>query len=600
MLVYNENINSTLALFKQTVDQAKFFSFDCEMTGVTLSPETDGTKFDTQQARYSKLREVVRAFDLIQLGMTFYIPSVRQVNAEEIYIERTFNFYLFKNSKLRSVNKPLVNSDLTCHPAALKFLNENKFDLNVLVNKGIHYNKLKKEEDIKQLILEEPFLMTSSGFYLSTVNEEDLINVIFQITEFLLTNHEDPNDKHKNKKYKEFTFNSKQTMLYFLGCNLKKILHLSDFTINKDKTKENTIIIEKTKRLISCEEFNKAYKKIKKFQDRIKNHKHLIYQNRFQISCQPNEETINDLIFEELGFSKMYIEYIINKKIPIIGHNIFMDIMFIYDKFIDDLPEDYYKFKQKVHENFPIMYDTKTIAMKLKKYDNTKLENLYKIMSKNKYTTYVNFCADVANGFCLYHDLDNKLLHDAGYDSVITGRCFVLMNKALQNEYQISEMKAIEHCIGEKIITNEKKIEIKKGFIDLSLFDSYKNISEVSLVESLINFDTTIETKEAFIEGELKLIREQFKNVFVLCFRNNCVMNVYEIANLIENDDFDISIVKKGFYSAFIELTSTISNIEEEQEQIKKFLEQIKNDSIENILSIEEYYNNKYKYSISK
>ena len=207
---------------------------------------------------------------------------------------------------------------------------------------------------------------------------------------------------------------------------------------------------------------------------------------------------------------------------------------------------------------------------------------------------------DVSNGFSLYSDLDNKLLHDAGYDSVITGRCFVLMNKALQNEYQISEMKANEHCIGEKIIINEKKIEIKKGFIDLSLFDSYKNISEVSLVESLINFDTTIETKKAFIEGELKLIREQFKNVFVLCFRKNCVMNVYEIANLIENDDFDISIVKKGFYSAFIELTSTISNIEEEQVQIKKFIEQIKNDSIENILSIEEYYNNKYKYSISK
>jgi hypothetical protein len=111
-------------------------------------------------------------------------------------------------------------------------------------------------------------------------------------------------------------------------------------------------------------------------------------------------------------------------------------------------------------------------------------------------------------------------------------------------------------------------------------------------VESLINFDTTIETKEAFKEGELKLIREQFKNVFVLCFRNNCVMNVYEIANLIENDDFDISIVKNGFYSAFIELTSTISNIEKEQDQITKFIEdlQIKNDSIENILSIEEYY----------
>ena len=577
MIVFNENYKSILPLFKQTADQSSFLSFDSEMTGVTLSPETDCTKYDTQQSRYLKTKQVVSTFNLLQFGITFYIPSTIQENSEQNYIERTFTFYLFKNSSFKSINTSSFNSNLTCNPSALKFLNENNFDLNTLVNKGIHYNKLKYKDKLKQLILNENSLSSSSGFFLSKTNEQNLIEVIIQITEFLLKDHDEGgNNKQKKKPSLIYTLNSKQTMTYLLGCNLKKILFLSNFSVNKDKSKENTIIVEKTKKQIPKEDFIKRYENFDNFKQTITNNLEIIYQNRFQIILSSNDSTIDDLVNNELGFS-IFIEYLISKQIPIIGHNIYMDLMFIYDKLIDDLPEDFYEYKQSIHKCFPIIYDTKTIATALKKYDNTKLESLYKSMIKHKYNSYVNISMDVSNGFSLYNDLDNKLLHDAGYDSLITGRCFIFMNKALQNEYKLDA-------------------NIKKGFIDFGLFELYKNKSEVSLIDCVLQFDTDIESKEDFNESELKLIKEKFKNVCVVFFNQNKfdhVVNIYEIANMFQNDYFDYSIVKSGFYSAFIEITNS-TNYDEKKP--KELIEGITDDRILNIVWIEDYYK-KYKYS---
>jgi hypothetical protein len=48
----------------------------------------------------------------------------------------------------------------------------------------------------------------------------------------------------------------------------------------------------------------------------------------------------------EMGFSKV-IEELIHAKKPIIGHNMFLDILFIYYQFIDDLPASLSEFIPK-------------------------------------------------------------------------------------------------------------------------------------------------------------------------------------------------------------------------------------------------------------
>ena len=95
------------------------------------------------------------------------------------------------------------------------------------------------------------------------------------------------------------TLNSKQTMLYLLGINLKKLLSLNNFTVSKyngekkikenkkDKNKNeeveekiqippNSLIIEKTKRNLIKEEFETKFTSFDNFKLIIKNDPTLI------------------------------------------------------------------------------------------------------------------------------------------------------------------------------------------------------------------------------------------------------------------------------------------------------------------------------------
>ena len=114
------------------------------------------------------------------------------------------------------------------------------------------------------------------------------------------------NNKQKKKPSLIYTLNSKQTMTYLLGCNLKKILFLSNFSVNKDKSKENTIIVEKTKKQIPKEDFIKRYENFDNFKQTITNNLEIIYQNRFQIILSSNDSTIDDLVNNELGFFNIH------------------------------------------------------------------------------------------------------------------------------------------------------------------------------------------------------------------------------------------------------------------------------------------------------
>ena len=621
MLVFNDNYQEIFPIFKETVDSADFVSFDCEMTGVTLESKTDGTKYDIQQFRYTKQKEVVEKFNLIQIGFTFYIKKSKEVEIENIqkiddfYIERTFTFYLFKNSKLRFLNKNIFSSEMMCNPASLKFLNENHFDLNILVSKGITYNKLEYKDEISKTLKNEKFLFSNNAMFLSKVNENNIIEAIIDITEFLLKDHSE--NKNKKKDSMIITLNSKQTMLYLLGINLKKLLSLNNFTVSKyngekkikenkkDKNKNeeeeekiqippNSLIIEKTKRNLIKEEFETKFTSFDNFKLIIKNDPTLIYQSRFQISTQPSDEIIETLTNNELGFSQ-FIQLIINKKLPIIGHNIYFDMMFIYDKLIGDLPEKFYSFKKKIHNYFPKIYDTKAIGMLLKKFEKTKLDDLYKILMKRNYNNYINFYADVINGFSIYNDFENNKLHDAGYDSIITGRCFVLMCKAFENNFETENKKPVIHVVGNKNIAEEKAIEVKFGFVNLNVFNNYINISLMSIVDSdyaKINWDTDFESEDIFLENENKLINETFISVFHVKFNEknfDHIINIYEIARIFENDDFNITVVKTDYFSAFVEFET--DNYENDKDNILKVIDEIKkNDKIDNIIYGKDFY----------
>ena len=616
MLVYSENQKEAFEIFKNTCDNSQYVSFDCEMTGLNLGTKTDGTKYDTQEFRYYKQKEVVSKLDLIQIGFTFYQEKKKYIEKDKenddknddkkeiiekkYYLERTFIFYLYKNSKLKLINEDLFDSELKAHPASLKFLNESHFDFNILIKKGIHFNKLLNKNKIEQALNDKKILLSNGAMFLSKENESKLIDKIISLTEYILNG--------KNDKPLEIFFDNKRIMIFFLGCNFKKLLCCDGFIITKSTNQENTIIVQKKENSTLTKAFNDKYNSFDNFKIAIKNDPNKIYECRYQLGCfNKDENKIKELVENELGFS-LYIDYLCKKKIPIIGHNIYYDMMFLYDKLIGDLPDDFYSFKKQIHEYFPYIYDTKYISTILtKKYkkcniEKTNLDNVYKTVIKNKYDTYIDFFPDAPNGFCLYNDMERDKLHDAGYDSIITGRSFILLNKALENSFEITDISKSNLGIGDNIKNQQNEKTINRGFADKNIFNQYINKTFMSLVEydnGIINWNVgeNGQTKEEYENGEKELIEDSFKNVFMVKFKipeDGHIINIYEIAEKFENDDYDICIVKTDYFSAFIEIGCDDYDHETDYPKILELVKKIKNNNEK--LIVEEVYDAKNFY----
>ena len=616
MLVYSENQKEAFEIFKNTCDNSQYVSFDCEMTGLNLGTKTDGTKYDTQEFRYYKQKEVVSKLDLIQIGFTFYQEKKKNIEKDKenddknddkkeiiekkYYLERTFIFYLYKNSKLKLINEDLFDSELKAHPASLKFLNESHFDFNILIKKGIHFNKLLNKNKIEQALNDKKILLSNGAMFLSKENESKLIDKIISLTEYILNG--------KNDKPLEIFFDNKRIMIFFLGCNFKKLLCCDGFIITKSTNQENTIIVQKKENSTLTKAFNDKYNSFDNFKIAIKNDPNKIYECRYQLGCfNKDENKIKELVENELGFS-LYIDYLCKKKIPIIGHNIYYDMMFLYDKLIGDLPDDFYTFKKQIHEYFPYIYDTKYISTILtKKYkkcniEKTNLDNVYKTIIKNKYDTYIDFFPDAPNGFCLYNDMERDKLHDAGYDSIITGRSFILLNKALENSFEITDISKSNLGIGDNIKNQQNEKIINRGFADKNIFNQYINKTFMSLVEydnGIINWNVgeNGQTKEEYENGEKELIEDSFKNVFMVKFKipeDGHIINIYEIAENFENDDYDICIVKTDYFSAFIEIGCDDYDHETDYPKILELIKNIKKNNEK--LIVEEVYDAKNFY----
>jgi poly(A)-specific ribonuclease len=73
------------------------------------------------------------------------------------------------------------------------------------------------------------------------------------------------------------------------------------------------------------------------------------------------EEKAENLYESEMGFS-LVVEELIKAKKPIVGHNMIYDIIYLYNQFIDELPDTYNNFIEKWYSMFPSVYDTKVLS----------------------------------------------------------------------------------------------------------------------------------------------------------------------------------------------------------------------------------------------
>ncbi|XP_060567626.1 poly(A)-specific ribonuclease PNLDC1-like, partial [Ruditapes philippinarum] len=143
------------------------------------------------------------------------------------------------------------------------------------------------------------------------------------------------------------------------------------------------------------------------------------------------------LLENMLGFTRIF-KLMTQLKKPLLGHNCLMDLMLIYDKFYNPLPQSYTEFKTNLHSLFPTVFDTKHIVLSMRRdmaqtgmLQQTSLGELYTDLESKKGQTIVLHSPVVnhAEGFDRYKS--DELPHEAGFDAYMCGVVFLRVGHIL-------------------------------------------------------------------------------------------------------------------------------------------------------------------------
>jgi hypothetical protein len=167
-----------------------------------------------------------------------------------------------------------------------------------------------------------------------------------------------------------------------------------------------------------------------------------------------------------MGFKKV-MDILFRARKPLIGHNFHLDLMYLYQHFIAELPETLEQFSKNVQAIFPVLLDTRYLAFnhpEVSRY--VRAASLHDISSKLKsffpeVRVYGSSQAKSAHGY-----------HDAGYDAVQTGKVYLAMENAIQSHNKNSSIDCRAQLIdfGNHIINVHNCIVPAMSLQDLHAF----------------------------------------------------------------------------------------------------------------------------------
>lgn len=137
------------------------------------------------------------------------------------------------------------------------------------------------------------------------------------------------------------------------------------------------------------------------------------WEEGYQSDDQPSTELLSERVADALKTLETRLKH---SRSVIVGHNQFLDLLFLYNTFFDDLPAGLDDFLVKIHELFPYILDTKLLAIKDQAIEGEDpLLDLYNRFTSQEMKPSIFW--DTAYGYGR-----NGAAHEAGFDSMSSFR----------------------------------------------------------------------------------------------------------------------------------------------------------------------------------
>ena len=449
------------------IEECDFIAFDLEFSGLI---QNKSKIYDSPEEYFTKLKYNAENFRIIQLGLTIFKKS--EENNKE-YIAKPYCIYVFPSEKQN-------NNKFDFVIGAIIFNREHGCDFNKWISKGVPYLNEENLSKLKERLINGDINKYNPN--LSSMHKN--INLYKQKDKIIYENFLNKfNDFIKNEDEKIFKHEkiNKHLVIYFLNELNEEI--------------RNKIFIEYKEETIGLE--------IKEF---ILIYKLSSEEKKLKIIEKNNE--IESLIKKEKGV-KNIIDKIIEFKKPIVGHNCYIDLLYIQNHFMSEIPKDYIEFKKRMINKFNGgIYDTKYLYNEScfnfsenKELNNIKnnihLESLYKNLSKenSKLDKDKKMKIKIPEDFIDYLNENNSSkFHQADYDSFVTGCSFIFMFNILGDNFikehvnKLNCYKGLYSCFDlNNFDTNEKYLNNCSDAFILNFNDKIENEKTIQIKENLIN-----------------------------------------------------------------------------------------------------------------
>lgn len=407
MDVTKDNFKEAYCLLERHLSNADFVAIDAEFSGLSTK-KGPRNGFQTLQDHYLKTKSGSDRFLILQYGICLFTWN-EEMNR---YIVLPFTFNIYPRPYKRFFNDVMFMVQSSC----LDFLAQNNFDFNKLFYDGISFvhpstqNKVKeKYEGATEMITkkEKNFAENAPKATPKSIPKEDSKVFI-------------PKDKREfmekiTSSVEEFVVDCEKSSLNLPTCNPfeRKLIYevleerypmglylQSEFNEKKEKFVKVVKITEKGKSMKLQED--------------------LLGENE---------------VYNQINAFNLIMKLLVHAKKPIIGHNMSLDLFYTVSNFFAIPPESLDEYKSLLNGLFPYIFDTKVISsikpLSEMLTTGTGLKSLTESIGVDLVPVEIDFHESVKEKIGT-----GASYHDAGFDALSTGKCFISLIKSLMMHFE--------------------------------------------------------------------------------------------------------------------------------------------------------------------
>jgi len=402
MDVTKNNFKEAYCMLEKSLPNADFVSIDAEFSGLSTI-KGPRYSYNTLEENYLKTKKGSEHFLILQYGICLFTWN----EENNRYTAFPFTFNVYPRPYKRYFNDVMFMVQSSC----LDFLSQNNFDFNKLFYESISFVHPSTEKKVKDKYDNATKIINKKDSRASANEEKPAIQAVPKEESKVFI----PKDKRE-----------------FMG---KIITMVEEFVVDCAKSSLDLPTCNPFERKLIYEILEERYPMGLYLQSEM-NEKKEKYVRVVKITEKGKSMKFQEGLLQDSEFYNqtnafnLVMKLLVQAQKPIIGHNMYLDMFYTCANFLASPPDCLSEYKLLLNGLFPVIYDTKVISstnpLSGMLTKGTGLKNLTESIGVDLVPCELDFdeyVGDKINTEASYHD--------AGFDALSTGKCFISLIKSL-------------------------------------------------------------------------------------------------------------------------------------------------------------------------